>query len=58
MEALKERFTDQQEEFRDHERIKKLRYEGSIQDYLSRLEELNSRVGLSEPPSETSPDSR
>lgn len=30
----------------DHDQIKRLRYEGSIQDYLSRLEDLNSRVGL------------
>ena len=43
--ALVKRFTDRQEEQRDHEKIKKLRYEGLIQDYLSRLGELNSRVG-------------
>ena len=35
-------FTDKQEKRRDYDKIKNLRYEGLIQDYLSRLEELNS----------------
>ena len=47
--ALLERFTDRQERRRDYHdhRLKALRYEGSIQEYLSRLEELNGRVGVS-----------
>ena len=47
--ALLGRFTDKQERRRDYDKIKNLRYEGSIQDYLSCLEELNSRVGVSGP---------
>ena len=47
--ALLARFTDRQEKRRDYDKLKALRYEGSIQDYLSRLEELNSRVGVSGP---------
>jgi hypothetical protein len=45
-EALLYRFTDRQQKRRDHDEIKKLKYEGSIQDFLSRLEELNSTVRL------------
>ena len=48
--ALLERFTDSQETRHDYDRMKALRYEGSIQDYLSRLEEINSRIGISGPP--------
>ena len=48
--ALLERFTDCQEKRRDYEKLKALRYEGSIQDYLTCLEDLNSRVGVSGPP--------
>jgi len=44
--ALLARFTDKQQKLRDHEAIKALRYEGSIQDFLSILEELNSTVAL------------
>ena len=49
-EALLECFTDSQETRHDYDRMKALRYEGLIQDYLSRLEEINSRVGISGPP--------
>ena len=41
------RFTDRQQKRRDHEKLKALQYEGSIQDYLAQFQELNSRVGLS-----------
>ena len=47
--ALLGRFTDRQEMRRDYDKLKALRYKGSIQDYLSRLEELNSRVEVSGP---------
>ena len=45
--ALVDRFTDQQEVDKDHDRLLALRYEGSIQTFLARFGELNSRVGLS-----------
>ena len=44
--ALVSRFTDRQEKQRDHAKLKALKYEGSIQDFLSQFEELNTRVGL------------
>lgn len=47
--ALLERFTDRQEQWRNYDKLKGLRYEGSIQDYLSRLEELNGHVEVSGP---------
>ena len=43
---LEERFTDKQEIAKDHERILALKYEGSIQTFFAKLDELNSRVGL------------
>ena len=43
---LEERFTDKQEIAKDHKRILALKYEGSIQTFFTKLDELNSRVGL------------
>ena len=43
---LEEQFTDKQEIAKDHKRILALKYEGSIQTFFVKLNELNSRVGL------------
>ena len=43
---LEERFTNKQENVKDHKRILALKYEGSIQTFFAKLDELNSRVGL------------
>ena len=43
---LEERFTDKQEIAKDHKRILALKYEGSIQTFCAKLDELNFRVGL------------
>lgn len=45
--ALLERFTDRMEIWRYYDKIKNLRYEGSIQEYLSHLKDLNGLVGVS-----------
>ena len=45
--AVKERFTDQARIDKDHDKMLALRYQGDIQDYLARIQELNSRVDLS-----------
>lgn len=42
--ALKEQFIDKQEDRRDLQRMKQLRYNGNIDDYMLRLKELNGRV--------------
>ena len=41
------RFTDRQEKSQDHDKILSLQYQGNIQTYLARLNELNSRIGMS-----------
>ena len=43
---LEARFTNKQEIAKDHKRILALKYEGSIQTFFAKLDELNSRVGL------------
>ena len=45
--AVKARFTDQVRIDKDHDKMITLRYQGDIQDYLARIQELNSHVGLS-----------
>ena len=45
--AIKERFTDRQEQEKDHEKLLALEYQGDMQTYLAKFNELNSRVGLS-----------
>lgn len=44
--AMEKRFTDEQETRKDEEAMRSLRYEGSISNYMSRIEEYNSRVGM------------
>ena len=43
---LEEQFTDKQEIAKNQKRILALKYEGSIQTFFAKLDELNSRVGL------------
>ena len=43
---LEEQLTDKQEIAKDHKRILALKYEGSIQTFFAKPDELNSRVGL------------
>ena len=45
--AIEERFTDRQEQGKDHEKLLALEYQGDMQTYLAKFNELNSRVGLS-----------
>ena len=45
--AIEERFTDRQEQGKDHEKLLALEYQGEMQSYLAKFNELNSRVGLS-----------
>ena len=45
--AMEERFTDRQEQGKDHEKLLALKYQGDMQIYLAKFNELNSRVGLS-----------
>ena len=45
-EALTDRFTDKQEKRKDHEKLLNLKYNGDIQTFLNKWEELNSRVLL------------
>ena len=45
--AIEERFTDRQEQWKDHEKLLALEYQGDMQTYLTKFNELNSRVGLS-----------
>ena len=44
---MKERFTDQARIDKDHDKMLALRYQGDIQDYLARIQELSSCVDLS-----------
>ena len=44
--AIEDRFTDQQETGKDHEKLLALEYNGDMQTYLARFNELNSRVQL------------
>ena len=46
-EAMEDRFTDQQEMGKDHEKLLALEYNGDIQTFLAKFNELNSRVHLS-----------
>ena len=45
--AIVERFTNRQEQGKDHEKLLALEYQGDMQTYLAKFNELNSRVGLS-----------
>ena len=45
--AMEERFTVHQEQEKDHEKLLVLKYQGDMQTYLAKYNELNSRVGLS-----------
>ena len=45
--AIEEWFTDRQEQGKDHEKLLALEYQGDLQTYLAKFNELNSRVGLS-----------
>jgi hypothetical protein len=47
VEAMEKRFTDGLELRKYVEKMRALKYDGSIDTYLSRLEEMNSRVGAS-----------
>ena len=44
--TMEERFTDHQETGKDHEKLLALEYAGDMQTYLTRFNELNSRVQL------------
>ena len=44
---MEDHFTDKQETGKDHEKLLALEYNGDMQTYLTRFNELNSRVGLS-----------
>lgn len=45
--AIQERFRDPGKQYRDADKLQKLRYEGDIAAYLTRLQELNNDVGMS-----------
>ena len=45
--AIEEWFTDCQEQGKDHEKLLAHQYQGDMQTYLAKFNELNSRVGLS-----------
>ena len=42
--AIEDRFTDRQETGKDHEKLLALEYNGEMQTYLARFNELNSRI--------------
>ena len=44
--AIEDRFTDRQETGKDHEKLLALEYNGDMQTYLDRFNELNSRVQI------------
>ena len=44
--AMEDRFTDRQETGKDHEKLLALDYNGDMQTYLARFNELNSRIQL------------
>ena len=44
--AIEERFTDRQEQGKDDKTLLTLKYQGDMQTYLTKFNELNSRVGL------------
>ena len=46
-EALVKEYTDELELDKDEEKLRALKYEGSISRYTAKLEEINSRVGMS-----------
>ena len=46
MDALERRFVDTLEQQKDEKAMRKLRYSGSISNYLAQLDEYNSRVGM------------
>ena len=45
--AIEEQFTNCQEQGKDYKKLLALEYQGNMQTYLARFNELNSRVGLS-----------
>jgi hypothetical protein len=47
--AIESRFMDRREVQKDERRIRELQYEGDIDDYITKLEDLNMRVGASGP---------
>jgi hypothetical protein len=47
--AIEARFMDKREVQKDERRIRELQYEGDIDDYITKLEDLNMRVGASGP---------
>jgi hypothetical protein len=47
--AIETRFMDRREIQKDERRIRELQYEGDIDDYITKLEDLNMRVGASGP---------
>jgi hypothetical protein len=47
--AIEARFMDRREVQKDEHRIRELQYEGDIDDYITKLEDLNMRVGASGP---------
>jgi hypothetical protein len=47
--AIETRFMDRREVQKDERRIRELQYEGDIDDYITKLEDLNMRVGASGP---------
>jgi hypothetical protein len=47
--AIESQFMDQREVQKDERRIRELQYEGDIDDYITKLEDLNMRVGTSGP---------
>jgi hypothetical protein len=47
--AIEARFMDRREVQKDERRIRELQYEGDIDDYITKLEDLNMRVGASGP---------
>jgi hypothetical protein len=47
--AIESRFMDRREVQKDECQIRELQYEGDINDYITKLEDLNMRVGASGP---------
>jgi hypothetical protein len=47
--AIEAQFMDRREVQKDERRIRELQYEGDIDDYITKLEDLNMRVGASGP---------
>ena len=47
--AIEERFTDRQEQGKDHEKLLALEYQGDVQTYLAKFNELKSSVDHGSP---------